>query len=659
MNLDVKRNISKTLSMLLVLIMLAVSCLSLSVNAEQDNVYDEDGKMNLDVVFVLDASGSMLSSDPNKIAIDAFNLFVDLCDESCGVGYSVYTNKIIESSPIISLSDEKNLESLKENISEIQYEPHGSTDIALGLTEALKIHSKNESSDTTRKKAIILLSDGNTYLSNGSRPLSEASEEMEETLQLLYDDDIPVYSIGLNYDGKLDKEEIERISDGTNGKSYETTTSDELISIISDIFSDIYKLDGTNCEIKNGDVKINVKDSSVFYVNVIIKTNLTLEELNPVLTSPSGKEVSLTENDNIKMTNAGSYTLIKLIYPDIGTWNLHLDNADQSNCKITQLDFYSVYIKQNIKSSAVVGESIKIEASLNDVDGVVDDYDLLKTITMTTVVSSENGEINVNLIRETDGVYTGEFTADIEGNYTVKTIATSETFKKESAVAQISVALTAGSADENSESAQADVEGMAILTIILIVIGIAIVIAIIAIVVFAVIHAVVKSKTENMERIPDNRKVEQPPKRELPKQQPPKQKPVPKPPALKYVDIPLIEHGDLESLIKKGPDDAFSANPDDYKADPSLEALIKKGAEDPFKTTANDYQADPSLVGIIKSGGEGLEKKVSLEKDESSTDSEDYQTDSLPVNITKSEERLEKKVSLKKDELPTDDDSSY
>lgn len=616
-----KGNIKKTLSVILVLTMLVGSCLSLITNAEQTDIYNEDGEMDLDVVFVLDASSSMLYSDPNRIAIDAFNLFVDLCDESCGVGYSVYTEKLIDSSPIIGLNDEENLKNLKKSISEIEYDPYGSTDIALGLTKAMNIHSENKSSDTTRKKAIILLSDGNTYLNNGPRTVAESNKEMQSTLKSLNSKNIPVYSIGLNYDGTLDKEELEKISDKTNGKSYETNTSDELISIISDIFSDIYKLDGTNCEIKNGNVEINVKDNSVFYVNVIIQSNLSVKDLNPVLTSPDGNNVSLTGNDNVKMTNTGSYTLLKLIYPDSGTWNLHLDNADENNCTVTQLDFYSVYIKQNVTKSAAVGESIKIEASLNDGDSIVNDDDLLKTITMTAIVSSENGNTEIILTRESNGVYSGEFTADAEGNYTVKTIASSEKFEKESSVSKISVKLSSVSdskTEPSSSDSDSNAESVGITAMVFVIIGIVLIIAIVAFAIFAIVHAIIRSRLEDV-KTPSKNIPKQPPKQELPKPkpQPPKpQPPVPEPPAPEYVDIPLIEHSDLESLIKKGPDDAFNTNADDYKADPFLEAIIKKGEDDPFKANADRYKADPSLAANIKPDENEPEKKVRLEKDE-------------------------------------------
>lgn len=632
------RSARKPLPVLLAMLLFFVSYSYVSVNAEQTYDYNEDGKMDLDVVFVLDASSSMLSSDPDRIAIDAFNLFTDLCDESCSVGYSVYTEKLKASSPIVSLDNKKNLEKLKKDISDIEYDPYGSTDIALGLTKAMNIHAQNKNADSNRKKVIILLSDGNTYLENGPRTLAEANKEMNSTLNTLKSKNIPVYSIGLNYDGTLDKKELQKISKSTNGKSYETTTSDKLITIISDIFSDIYKLNGTNCEIKDSNVKINVKYNSVFYVNVIIKSKFSKKELNPVLTSPDGKEVLLTNNDNIKLTSTGSYTLIKLIYPDSGTWNLHLDNANSDNCTITQLDFYSIYIKQKINKTAAVGDSVKIEASLNDMNGVVDDYDLLTTIEMTTVVSGKDGDKEISLIRQNDGIYTGEFTVDSEGEYTVKTTATSKTFSKESTTAKINVKLKPEESiiSEPSTPESDTNDDMSIFTIIITIISIVIVSLLLTIIIVVIARAIIKSKTEYVkeEPAPQPTKPQPQPTKPIP--------PAPKPKEPDYVDIPLIEHGSLESLIKKGPEDAFNTKASDYKADENLEKLIKKGADDPFNTKLDEYKADPNLEKLIKSGESGLSDNVqnntNINKTEQSPDKVNLNKTSQPsdkVNLNK------------------------
>ncbi|MBQ8135505.1 MAG: VWA domain-containing protein [Clostridia bacterium] len=619
-----KRIVKKTLSLLMCIMMLCGCIFTINVNAEDDSgdLYD-DGKMNLDVVFVLDASGSMLYSDPNQVALDAFNLFVDLCDDSCGVGYDVYTEKIKASSDIISFSSKSNLEKMKKNISALSYDPNGDTDIALGLTKAMNIFSKQKSEDKNRKKAIILLSDGNTHLLNGPRTVADSKKEMQSTLKSLKDKSIPVYSIGLNYDGTLDKKEIQNISKKTNGKSYETNTSDRLTGILSDIFSDIYDLGGTDCEIKDGNVEINVKDNSVFYVNIIIRTKLTAEELNPVLTTPSGKKASLTGSDDIKMTSTNSYTLIKLIYPESGKWNLHLNNATSDNCSVKQLDFYSVYVKQNISKKAAVGESVTIEASLNESDGIVDDMQLLKTIEMVSTISGKNGDTEVALTREPNGKFTGEFTPEEEGEFEIKTVASSEKFKKESTVFKLTVTEAveedsqAESSLTSSDSEEQEDGFFQTLAFILITAFFVIVVFVVAFIVVGIIRARNEQRLlQSVQHVEEDK-----PK---PKPQPiEKVKPQPKPKDPDYVDIPVIEHDALENLIKRGSDDAFNKNADDYQADTSLEKLIKKGADDPFNMNADNYEVDQSLAALIKTGGDSLGDKIQPEEKNPTEDDDD------------------------------------
>lgn len=632
-----KAKLKRSLSVLLAMIVTVGCLMTFHVNAENsgeesgetDEIaeYIDDGNMNLDIVFVLDASGSMLYSDPDGIALDAMNLFLDLCDDSCGVGYDVYTQKIMEEQDITSIKNSSDFDKIKNKIEKIKYDPVGDTDIALGLTRAMKIFEKNEKEDENRKKAIVLLSDGNTDLPNGPRTVAESKKEMETTLGELSKKEIPVYAIGLNSNGSLDKKELENIAKKSNGKSYETNTSDKLTYIISDIFSDIYDLEGVDREIVNGDVKIPIKDNSVFYVNIIIRTKLSKEELSPMLTDPSGKAVSLTGDKKIKMTSAGSYTLIKLIYPESGTWNLHLNKATNDNCSVKQLDFYSVFIKQTVEKKAVVGDKITITASLNDGNGIVTDSDLLRTIEMTSKVSHSTGDQEVALTRNSDGTFTGEFVPEYAGEYSIKTKAESDKFKKESGTSTVDVFLkTQGNTSEVSNSSDTDEEGGRIQSFI-IVIGILVGLVVVVVVVLVII-GILRTKAEEAAL------------RSVRHEEEPKPKPAPKPVETvkqgpkatdpDYVNVTLVEHDALENLIKKGTDDAFSTkNADEFKADENLEKLIKKGSDDPFHANAADYTVDPSLAALIKTGGDGLGvgKEEESYDDDEEYDDDDYDDD--------------------------------
>ncbi len=575
--------------------MFFVPVIAVRADNDEDVIKDteQDANMNLDVVFVLDSSGSMLDSDPNKVALDAFNLFVDLCDETCGVGYVVYSEKIKDYSNILDISNKKNLETMKNKISGIQYDPYGDTDISLGLTKAMNIHDAKRSSSKDRKKVIILLSDGNTHLIGTARSMEESKKEMETTLKALKEKNIPVYSIGLNYDKTLDKKELEKISSTTGGTTYETSTSDKLTGIISDIFSNIYELDGIPKEIVDGKVTIEVKDSSVFYVNIIIRSSFTLEQLAPVITTPEGRKIQITPNNKhiegtggefeaINITSAGTYTLMKLIYPRNGNWIIALKQANNDNCKITQLDFYSVYVKQTIQDIANIGDTIPIEASLNDRDGVILDEDLLKTIKMKTVIqASPSGKtVEIPLEKDFNGIYRGTYTPEDPGGYWVTTIAESNKFKKESHMVKLAVgtdykepssALTESSVESSDTEESKEDNNSGIWIILAVIIAVLLIGALIIILIIA---------ARNNKNEPPAAIAPPEPAKPMPVRI---EKPMPVVPerAAELHDYQKVEHGSLESLIKKGPEDAFNMSADDYKTDEALEKLIKKG-DDPF-----------------------------------------------------------------------------
>lgn len=596
-----KRGIRAVSVLVMLCMLLACLVTSTAVRAETDEeAFQKEANMNLDVVFVLDSSGSMLTSDPNRVALDAFNLFVDLCDETCSVGYVVYSEKIKDFNDMTAITNQTSLERMKNKINSIQYDPHGDTDIALGLTKAMQLQSMYRSTDKSRKKVIILLSDGNTHLLN-DQPRSEAEsrKEMEATLATLAEKQIPVYPIGLNYDKTLDKKELENISSKTGGQTFETSKSSELPGIASEIFGDIYRLEGEPKKIVNGNVTINIKDSSVFYVNIIIRSNLTLTELDPQVTDPSGKKVDIYHNDdNLKVTGAGTYTLIKMIYPTPGDWNIKLRNATNDNCKVTQLDFYSIYIKQVVTDAIALGESVRIQASIHDHKGAVTDEDLLSTIKMsTTITDSEGKTFTVVLNREAGATYTAVYKPPAFGLYHLTTTAISEKFQKDSRSSSLTVQTAAEMDLRNSSSEPEEQEDKSNIWIMLAFLAGVFIFA--AILVLIILWVKNKRHVKMPEFTATGYKGDPPPKKKKEEPEKPIVMPDAKDPDL--VKYQIIEHDKLENLVRKGPEDAFAADADNIKADEELEKLVRKGADNPFAVGKDETaETDPSLDEAVK-----------------------------------------------------------
>ena len=129
-----------------------------------------------------------------------------------------------------------------------------------------------------------------------------------------------------------------------------------------------------------------IKDKSVSYVNLVIRSRLSFDQLNPVLMNPRRETIDIKNNENFVVTTTDSYILIKMLSPVSGRWKLHLDNATNENCTVSQLDFYSMYVKQSItdlNNTLVVGQSTRIVASLNNESGLVTDKSLTENVSFT------------------------------------------------------------------------------------------------------------------------------------------------------------------------------------------------------------------------------------------------------------------------------------
>lgn len=68
----------------------AFSFFNVPAYAEQENF--ASANMDLDIVFVIDASTSMKSSDPDKLAEEAAALFEQMGDDTIRVGYVFYSH---------------------------------------------------------------------------------------------------------------------------------------------------------------------------------------------------------------------------------------------------------------------------------------------------------------------------------------------------------------------------------------------------------------------------------------------------------------------------------------------------------------------------------------------------------------------------------------
>ena len=189
----------------------------------------------IDAVLVLDVSRSMMTADPYRISRDAMNLFVgNLADERDRVGVVSYAGRVEASREMSVIYSAEDRAALHDFINTLDYASW--TDHGLGLLEAIRI--MYETHDETRQPIIIFFTDGNLNVNPyGTRTHEQAEYDISLAISRAQEYGFPIYTIGLNFDGALDRAMIDEVADATGGISFETADAEDLPGIMSAIFS--------------------------------------------------------------------------------------------------------------------------------------------------------------------------------------------------------------------------------------------------------------------------------------------------------------------------------------------------------------------------------------------------------------------------------------
>ncbi|WIM40654.1 vWA domain-containing protein [Paenibacillus sp. PK4536] len=296
---------------------------------------------SVDAVLVLDASNSMKSSDPQQLGSEAMKLFIDMLpSQGDRVGIVSYTDRIEREkalTAIQSADDKTEMKSFIDGLTRGAY-----TDISVGMKEAVTILQDN--SQQGHEPMIVLFADGNNQLnSNSGRSNSQADTDLNTAVEQAKKDGYPVYTIGLNADGKLNQEALKKIADDTGGKSFVTTSAEELPEILSEIFAahqevNVVPVDSITGNGQFQDVKIHIPNANVKEANISIMSS---EAVEVKLVDPSGNAVSVP-SDKVSMSTSKSYSLVKLLSPEQGDWTLQVKGVDQDKIDINLVFNYNL-----------------------------------------------------------------------------------------------------------------------------------------------------------------------------------------------------------------------------------------------------------------------------------------------------------------------------
>lgn len=384
---------------------------------------------NLDTVFLLDSSGSMKESDPEEIRIEAIKMFLDMSEDSGNkFGLVAYSDNIVREHSLDAVNSKADKENIKNMINGIQLGQK--TDTGMGLKEAVSLMDNGHESG--HRPVIILLSDGKN---DPARSMADSEKDLNSAIQTAKNKGYKVYTIGLNYDGTVDKAQLSNISESTGGKSYITNTAADLPKILTDIYADNSKVkvqDGGSITANGAfqDVKINIPNSDVAEANISM---LSSKPLEIKLEDNKGKEVALPSQDAYVSTSK-KYTLLKILKPEKGDWTLKVKGVNGDNIKVNFVYNYDLTVGTSISPTSIKkGDSINVSAYLMSNGQKVSDKSVYNGVNAKLIIKNlKDNSIKESNLTKNANDYTGKYKFDTQGNYEVSVKLDGNSFFRES-----------------------------------------------------------------------------------------------------------------------------------------------------------------------------------------------------------------------------------
>ncbi|WP_192894603.1 vWA domain-containing protein [Paenibacillus contaminans] len=371
-------------------LLMAAICIMLLWSAFMPSVFaaDADEGTKLDAVLVVDVSNSMNDSDRNKIGNEAMKMFTDMSSlQGDKIGVVAYTDQIVREKALLKMNSEQDKEELKSFIDQLTRGPY--TDISVGLKEGLKVLQSGK--EPGHSPLIVLMADGNNDFNPSSGRTSEqADKDLAAAVKTAKDNGIPIYTIGLNADGSLNKDALAKIASETNGKSFVTSTADTLPQILSEIFASHMKLKVIPMKniVANGEfqeVVVTIPNANVLEANISVMSGKPVELQ---LIDPAGKQKAIP-SEGVTLSKSKTYSLLKLAKPASGDWKLKVKGVSQDKIDINLIFNYDLQLVMAPLTAKTykVGDTVKVQSYFEDNGQKQTGADLYKNMKATLLIT--------------------------------------------------------------------------------------------------------------------------------------------------------------------------------------------------------------------------------------------------------------------------------
>jgi Mg-chelatase subunit ChlD len=416
------------------ILIFVISLLSFTA-PDRTSAENGDYTSKVDVVFVVDASKSMVASDPQGLTAEAMKMFIDMCHIKGDKGGMVaYSGGITREYALSELNSADSKAALKETLTSLSLGDW--TDIGLGLKKGVSV--MRDGHIAGHKPILVLLSDGKN---DPQRDKTASQDDLAAAITEAKAQGFPVYTIGLNADGTVDENQLKYISSETGGRYFTTGNANNLPQILREIYaeSSSLKVSQQTAITGNGsfqDVAINIPDSNN------VEANITLISASPVelkLTNPAGKAVAIP-SDNVVYSKSSKYSMIKLVSPAKGSWKLSVKGASGDKIDISLVSNYDFRTVMTVNPEANIykGDKVQVSAYLESNGQKLEDKEFYSSLKAVLYFKNlKSGETQKIDMARSDNSFAAEVTIPDESSYSLTARIEGTGFTRDSAAKNI------------------------------------------------------------------------------------------------------------------------------------------------------------------------------------------------------------------------------
>lgn len=353
-----------------------------------------DAGNTLDIIMILDYSGSMSDNDSQRLMVMSVMNFIDMCDTNGSrvallpfnsrnfLGNENWTRDFGYFRNIDSIAER---EEIRQKLLGIDYHYGGDADGGPAFQKAWELYSaRNEDPSANEKTIVIFFSDGKISVKNDPAYSEVSLDQANEYIDLFVEAGVPIYCIGLSSAGDFDKDWLDQIAQKTGTGSARVIVDGnncELHEKFSEVFAEWWRT--TPLAIEQQDIAVEENQAVVSFTipnNSVSEANIRLSIPEPnrsefgdliSLIGPNGRVIDPKTSGTLRAGdvvagNSITYFNVKILQPEQGEWKLALNikNTQQVNAEMI-LDYdLAVRFRDTASSVFVKGYPLKLEAEL-------------------------------------------------------------------------------------------------------------------------------------------------------------------------------------------------------------------------------------------------------------------------------------------------------